>query len=618
MNTRPPLPGPFEFEPHGVGDAALIDRLCLAFEDRWRRGEFPLLAEMLEQVDAPLQGALFVELLAIELAYRRQRGETPQKDDYLGEFAKFERQVECAFATAGEGVGTLEPGSSVGRYTIERELGRGRFGTVFLAHDQQLDRRVAIKIPGSGPAVTQAAIDRLVEEVRTAARLQHPGIVRLYDVQALADRRLYAVMQWIDGTTLADALEHERPAPERAADLLAQVADALAYAHHRGFVHRDLSPDNILLDASEDPHIADFGLAVHYDDQHWRAGEQAGSWAYMAPEQVRGETHRLDGRADIWALGVILYEACAGRRPFVGDSVEQLREAILKQDPRPLRQWNAAVSAELERVVQRCLAKAPEDRYATAGDVAQALRAAVRPKGRHPAWAVALATAALAAVLVVGLLLGSLRSRSPASRQSPKATGVPQAAAEIDFLVWRGGAWSRVQDTGILPVVHGDQVRLQITTEPPGFLYVIWIGSSGSVTAIYPWQLADWEERVSEEPLTELALPTDSPDEVWTMEIEATGWEAIVLLARDAPLPDDVSLPQLLGDVPSLAEESPFHAVRFDERTLEVLHPNRSVDPAHSTRVTSVLISLQQHLRKTLAPHCRSMHALAFPVSDRR
>ena len=171
---------------------------------------------------------------------------------------------------------------------------------------------------------------------------------------------LYVVQQYIEGQSLADLLQHERPDATRAVRITLAIAEALGHAHQQGVFHRDLKPANILIDQHDQPHVVDFGLAVHVTAQRLKKGELAGSPAYMSPEQVRRESHRLDGRTDIWSLGVILYEMLCGNRPFEGTTRAELYDEIQYRELRPLRQQVRTIPAELDRICAKCLGKADD------------------------------------------------------------------------------------------------------------------------------------------------------------------------------------------------------------------------------------------------------------------
>lgn len=291
--------------------------------------------------------------------------------------------------------------ATIGRYQVRSELGRGGFGSVYLAHDPDLDRPVAIKVPRFDADVSDERIRWFLHEARTAARLKHPGIVAVYEV-GRQDNSCHIVMEYVEGRSLSAVMAKGKLPLARIVQIVRDAATAAHYAHKKGLVHRDLKPGNILLDADGQVKIADFGLALHEDQQRSRAGELAGTLGYMSPEQVRRDVHRLDGRSDIWALGVILYELLTGKRPFQGTQ-EQMADEILHRSPKPLRQIRDDIDPVLEAICLKCLAKDPEQRYSSCQDLAAALN---RWQQREPQSAPRRSRVALwaaAAVALVGI-----------------------------------------------------------------------------------------------------------------------------------------------------------------------------------------------------------------------
>ena len=265
----------------------------------------------------------------------------------------------------------------VGRYRVLSQLGRGSFGTVYLGHDVELDREVAIKVPRPGRWTTPADLELFFGEARLSAQVRHPALVEVFDVGRDPACGCYVVMEYVAGRPLSDVLLGEPIEPTRAVSWMAQVAEAVHCAHKVGLVHCDLKPANILLDRGERPHVADFGLTISESEQWTQAGVVRGSPAYMAPEQIRGEVHRFDGRTDLWALGVILYELLTGRRPFSGSNVTQLFDEIQHREPKPPRQITEAIPAALESICLKCLAKDVRERYTNGFDLAADLRWAI-------------------------------------------------------------------------------------------------------------------------------------------------------------------------------------------------------------------------------------------------
>ena len=260
-----------------------------------------------------------------------------------------------------------------GRYRLEGLIAEGGYGRVFRGFDPELQRPVAIKIPKPRGSVTPEQADLLLEEARKIARLRHPGVVSVHDV-GRDDGLVYVVSDLIDGENLADRIARDRPSPSESIRLIAEVADALAFAHDQGFVHRDIKPANILIDRQGKPLITDFGIATTLDDLARGQNVASGTLPYMAPEQVAGEVQLIDGRTDLYALGVVLYEMLAGRLPYLARTPTTLREQILFRSPVALRSLNPEISPDLERFCLRCLAKHPADRYASARELAAALR----------------------------------------------------------------------------------------------------------------------------------------------------------------------------------------------------------------------------------------------------
>ncbi|TWT92795.1 serine/threonine-protein kinase [Stieleria varia] len=252
-----------------------------------------------------------------------------------------------------------------GRYEIQEQIGAGGFGRVFRARDIELNRPVAIK---QSSGLISFVAGRVRDEAKAVASLSHPGIVSIYDLITISKRELLIVMECLSGCTLTDHLKKKNLTLGEVAQIVLQVAEALKHAHNRKLVHSDIKPSNLFVTDDGNIKLLDFGLAVAYfpDDM---AGRLGGTPGYMSPEQIRGESHRIDGRADIFALGVVMYLMLTNTRPFVGPDGKAVLLATLKKEVPPPRQFNTAIDPEMQRIVLRCLEKRMSDRY----DSAQAL-----------------------------------------------------------------------------------------------------------------------------------------------------------------------------------------------------------------------------------------------------
>ena len=272
--------------------------------------------------------------------------------------------------------GTLTLPSRFGDYELREELGRGGMGVVYRAQQLSLGREVAVKMILRGQLASKADRERFEAEAQAAAKLDHPGIVPVYEVGEL-EGRPYFSMKNVRGTTLAQLLAEGPLPPREAARMLARVARAIHFAHMRGVLHRDLKPSNILLDEQGEPHVTDFGLAKQITDaaSMTKTGAVLGTPAYMAPEQAAGQRGQVGPRSDVYSLGVILYHMLTGRPPFQAASPVDTVLMVLEQDPVPPRMLNPKADRDLEMICLRCLQKPQDLRYASAAALADDLEA---------------------------------------------------------------------------------------------------------------------------------------------------------------------------------------------------------------------------------------------------
>ncbi len=264
--------------------------------------------------------------------------------------------------------------TKIGRYVVVSTLGQGAMGTVYKAVDPLIERTVAIKTINLNLSKDERVEfeERFYREAKSAGRLSHANIVTIYDVGE-TDDIAYIAMEYLEGESLREMLDSGVVLPvERISKIAARIASALSYAHENRVVHRDIKPANIMITPNRDVKIMDFGIAQISTGSRTQVGTVLGSPKYMAPEQVAGQP--ADGRTDIFALGVVLYEMLTGATPFNGDNLGAIMYKVLNEEPAPPSTLNARVPPVFDRIIGRALSKRPEDRYQTAREFARDLR----------------------------------------------------------------------------------------------------------------------------------------------------------------------------------------------------------------------------------------------------
>jgi serine/threonine-protein kinase len=400
-SSQPPSPSPGTNSP-GLSAAYRVNAVCDRFEAAWRAGTSPRIEDELPELAESDRPALLRELVALEIEIRRRLGERPTPAEYRDRFPTHAEAIAAAFhaldadqtpgahpaeatvaypsSQATEPSGTLPlVGTRIGAYEVLEEIARGGMGVVFRARHLGLKRVVALKMISSGSFASPAEVQRFLAEAEAAASLDHEQIVTIYEVgQHLGSP--YFTMRLVEGGSLTAHLPGYRDDPDGAARLLIQVARAVAFAHQRGFIHRDLKPGNILIDERRCPHVIDFGLAkrVGADSGLTQHGAPVGTPSYMAPEQALAEPGGITASTDVYGLGAILYEILTGRPPFRAGTVHETVMQVLEQQPEPPRRLNPAVPRDLEQICLKCLEKRPDRRYASAAQLADDLERFLR------------------------------------------------------------------------------------------------------------------------------------------------------------------------------------------------------------------------------------------------
>jgi eukaryotic-like serine/threonine-protein kinase len=333
----------------------LLSSLLMKWEEAWEKGIDISLVKLCENNP---------ELHADQLASLSHKIECLRKMSWMSTMGA----IESPLPTSGED--QLLNKLLANRYRIDALVGAGGFGRVYKAFDTELHRFVAVKVARTERIKSP---DDLLHEARRAAKLQHNGIVSVYDVGRDGEK-VFIVSELIEGKNLAETIASERPNQEKSIRIVADVADALHYAHEQGFIHFDIKPSNILIDKNGTTLLTDFGIATSADQVIQGHSVTHGTLPYMAPEQLAGEYQLVDARTDIHALGVVLYELLTGQLPYQGRSTASIREEIIFRQPTLPTTIDSLIPKEIEAVCLKALSKHPKDRFADAGLMAAALK----------------------------------------------------------------------------------------------------------------------------------------------------------------------------------------------------------------------------------------------------
>ena len=366
-----------------------IDRWCDEFERELIGGNSPRLEEYVVRMIGAQRSVLLRELLKVEIEFRRDKRDLVLQDDYRKRFPDDVNVIERLFGNDDEQLGQTIIGMNskresphagtrvryFGEYELLEEIARGGMGVVWKARQSKLNRIVALKMILAGQLASTEDVQRFYTEAEAAARLDHPGIVPIYEI-GLHEGQHYFSMAFIDGQSLKQRLADGPLRPREGAGLIRTIAEAVSYAHECGIVHRDLKPANVLLDLDNQPRVTDFGLAKQLESgiELTVTGQILGTPSYMPPEQAMGRVDQIGPLADVYSLGAVLYCVLTGRPPFLSANVADTLRQVIDEEPVAVRSLNSGVPVDLETICMKCLQKSPEMRYSSARDLCNDLQ----------------------------------------------------------------------------------------------------------------------------------------------------------------------------------------------------------------------------------------------------
>jgi serine/threonine protein kinase len=544
----------------------------------------------------------------------------------------------------------------IGRYQLLRHVGSGSMGDVYQAHDPQLDRQVAVKVPRCDRILRDRNMfmERFIREARAAAAVRHASICPIYDAGD-DDGQAYVVMAFVEGESLDNVLGRGRVEDIRKAVQIAiQVADALNAIHQHGIIHRDLKPGNILIDRDGQALLTDFGLAIsEFNSERITSdGLIIGTPVYMSPEQAAGENSKLTPAADLYSLGAVLYEMLTGQAPFRAPLPELLRKIMLQRPVSPI-EVRPDIDPQLSTIVEQSLEKIPADRFKSAAALGDALRewlgSMTSVVASHPEQSTTSKwtsrrlfrrSAAVAAVMCVMIAVSlSLPKRTgetrdiaamttaSASRGTPSAShitpanpvrlnGTPVVPTELNGRINitvssnpERGPMKKTRlpatEKGALPIHTGEIVRFEVQLNQPAHIYLLWVSPDGNVEPIYPWDSehhAGWDapHLANSDRANDHVMCPLSPDRGFEV-VEPAGLQTVVLLARRQPLDQKLDLAQVLSGLPS----TPILAMNST--------PGPILRGLKTGQTQSIEDPQFDELKTRLSPHFELMRVVSFP-----
>lgn len=562
--------------------ARRIDEICARFEDAWIAGRRPVIEDYLGDTPEPERSALLRELIGVEIHYHRQSGEDRQLADYRARFPALDatwlaqaivsRVAIAAGPQAREAALLFRPGIQVGECRIERLLGRGGMGEVYLAEHQVLGCQVAVKVLPACLAHDLPAAQRFRKSVQILARLKPHAHIAAALHASIHQDRLYLVMEYVPGEDLKTYVQRLGPLPpDKACALIRQTAAGLAYAHQHGIVHRDIKPANLMLTPEGTIKILDLGLArlvtpqvAATESTQTEPGVAMGTLDYMAPEQAR-DARCADARSDLYSLGCTFYFLLTGRPPFTGRSQLETVTAHALEAPPAVQQVRPDVPAAVADVVQKLLAKQPHERFSSAAALLEALSAAAsqgmaarvwRPEKIHRrrTWVLGVAAVLVVAALGSGWLWAPWFRQSPSSSLSPRwPVAVSPRLQELILAIERsddGNGETRGETHGLVvqgreaefgrlaPLGPKDTFRLEGEFQQPTYWYVLWFDTAGVMKV----------EECSPERRPKLEFPADPVENMVSVNpADPAGVHLLLLVAGSVP--PNIAEPQLTAQL---------------------------------------------------------------------